>query len=268
MTWRAELTWPYASMVSEVAPRPGAMMASMPRDTGRYDLISDFYLSVVGAELGSEPTAVALLDLLGGVRGTRVLDLACGRGRIARELARCGARVVGVDISDVLLNMARAAEIEEPLGITYLNVDVTSPQALAGETFDRVACNHGLADIDDLDGAVATVARVLRPGGRFVFSILHPCFPGWDEDAPSSWPHRGGYYAEGWWLATNPGIRGKVGSNHRTLSTYLNSLVRHNMTIEEVAEPAPSPLVRARQLAAQPDAGPLPMFLVVRSRRL
>src|SRR5262249_14019654 len=110
MTWRAELTWPYASMVSEVAPRPGAMMASMPRDTARYDLISEFYLNVVGAELGNEPTAVALLDLMGGVRGTRVLDLACGHGRIARELARCGARVVGVDISDVLLNMARAAE--------------------------------------------------------------------------------------------------------------------------------------------------------------
>lgn len=244
------------------------MMASMPCETARYDLISDFYLDVVGTEVDGEPTAVTLLDLLGAVRGMRVLDLACGHGRIARELARCGARVVGVDISDVLLDVARAAEIEEPLGITYLKVDVTSGQALAGETFDGVACNHGLADIDVLDGAVATVARVLRPGGRFVFSILHPCFPGWDEDAPSSWPHDGGYYAEGWWLATNPGIRGKVGSNHRTLSTYLNSLVRHNLTIEEVAEPAPGPRMRARQLAAQPDAGPLPMFLVVRCRRL
>jgi len=244
------------------------MMLSMPPSPARYDLIADFYLGVVGAEVGSEPTAVTLLDLLGGVRGMRILDLACGHGRIAREIARCGARVVGADISDVLLEMARAAEIEEPLGIRYLKLDVTSGQALAGETFDGVACNHGLADIDDLDGAVTTVARVLRPGGRFVFSILHPCFPGWDEDAPSSWPHRGGYHAEGWWLATNPGIRGKVGANHRTLSTYLNSLVGHNLAIEQVAEPGPTPRVRARQLAAQPDAGPLPMGLVVCCRRL
>jgi len=244
------------------------MMRGMPRRTARYDLIRDFYFGVVGAEIGGESTGVTLLELLGGVRGMRVLDLACGHGRIARELARRGARVVGIDISDVLLELARVAETEEPLGITYLTVDVTSDQALTGETFDGVACNHGLADIDDLDGAVTTVARVLRPGGRFVFSILHPCFPGWDDDAPSSWPHRGGYHAEGWWLATNPGIRGKVGSNHRTLSTYLNSLVRHHLTIEEVAEPGPSPSMRARQLAAQPDAGPLPMFLVVRCRRL
>ncbi len=249
--------------------RPGAaMMSSMQREAARYDLIRDFYLDVVGMEVGGEPTAAALLDLLGDVRGMRVLDLACGHGRIARELARRGARVAGVDISEVLLDRARATEAEEPLGIAYVNVDATSGRTLAGETFDGVACNHGLADIDDLDGAVATVARVLRPDGRFVFSILHPCFPGWDADAPSSWPRGDGYYAEGWWLARNPGIRGKVGSNHRTLSTYLNTLGRHRLTIDEVAEPAPTSRMRALQLAAQPDAGQLPMFLVVRCRRV
>ena len=68
-------------------------------------------------------------------------------------------------------------------------------------------------------------------------------------------------------LASNPGIRGKVGSNHRTLSTYVNTLVRHRLTIEEAGEPEPGPRVRARQLAAQPGAGPLPMFLVVRCRK-
>jgi 2-polyprenyl-3-methyl-5-hydroxy-6-metoxy-1,4-benzoquinol methylase len=243
------------------------MMSPMQRQAARYDGIGDFYLDAVGMEIG-DATAETVIDLLGDVRAMRALDLACGHGKIARELARRGARVVGADISDVLLDRARAAESEEPLGITYLNEDVTSDLALAGETFDAVACNHGMADIDDLDGALGTVARVLRPGGRFAFSLLHPCFPGWDDTAPSSWPRGGGYHAEGWWLATNPGIRGRVGSNHRTLSTYLNSVIRHGLTVEEVAEPAPSPRVRARQLAAQPGAGPLPMNLAVRCRRL
>jgi 2-polyprenyl-3-methyl-5-hydroxy-6-metoxy-1,4-benzoquinol methylase len=239
----------------------------MPEVAARYDQIADYYLGVVGVAPG-DSTARALVDIAGDVRGLRALDVACGQGRITRELARRGASLIGIDLSDVLLEMARAAENEEPLGITYVSGDATSEQALVGETFDLVVCSHGLADIDDLDGALTTVSRVLRPGGRFVFSILHPCFPGWDETAPSSWPREGGYFAEGWWLASNPGIRGRVGSSHRTLSTYLNSLVGHELAIEGLVEPVPDPGVLARQTAAQPGAGPLPMFLVVRSRRV
>jgi 2-polyprenyl-3-methyl-5-hydroxy-6-metoxy-1,4-benzoquinol methylase len=51
--------------------------------------------------------------------GLRVLDLACGQGRLSRELARRGARVVGLDISNELLDKARAVEKDEPLGISY-----------------------------------------------------------------------------------------------------------------------------------------------------
>jgi ubiquinone/menaquinone biosynthesis C-methylase UbiE len=237
----------------------------MERTAARYDEIVDFYLGVVGEEAG-DAVASTLLGLVGDVRGLRVLDLACGSGRVTRALAGRGAAVVGADISDAMLARARAAEAAEPLGIAYLHADVPSAGALAGETFDAVVCNHGLADVDDLDGTLATVARVLRPGGPFVFSLLHPCFPGWDDTAPSSWPRDGGYHAEGWWLAVNPGIRGRVGSNHRKLSTYLNRAVRHNLAIEEVAEPVPDARSLARQQAAQPGAGPLPMSLVVRCR--
>ncbi len=123
----------------------------MKRETARYDNIKDFYLEVVGKE-ADDPVAATLLHLLGDVHGMRALDLACGHGRIARELARRGARVAGIDMSDALLDRARTDEIEEPLGVTYLKVDATSGRALAGESFDAVACNHGLADIDDLDG--------------------------------------------------------------------------------------------------------------------
>jgi 2-polyprenyl-3-methyl-5-hydroxy-6-metoxy-1,4-benzoquinol methylase len=232
----------------------------------RYDLITDFYLGVVGTD-ASDPAAATLLGLLGDVRGERVLDIACGHGRITRELARRGGRVTGVDISGNMLGIARAAEACEALSITYLQLDVTSAGALAGESFGVVSCSQGLADIDDLGSALRTVSRVLRPGGKFAFSILHPCFPGWDETAPSSWPHAGGYHAEGWWLARNPGIRGKVGANHRMLSTYLTALARHHLVVERAAEPRPGTRALARQHAAQPGAGPLPMYLVVACRK-
>jgi len=66
---------------------------------------------------------------------------------------------------------------------------------LAGEVFDGVVCNYGFSDFDDLDGALSTFARVLRAGGVFVFSLLHPCFPGWSGVA-GAWPPEG-YYQEG-----------------------------------------------------------------------
>jgi ubiquinone/menaquinone biosynthesis C-methylase UbiE len=228
----------------------------------RYDSIADFYDGAVADDVGDAASA-ALLDLAGDVRGRRVGDIACGQGRIARALAHRGAEVVGLDVSDALLAKALAAEHLQPLGITYVRADVTAPDALAGATFDGVVCNYGLSDIDDLDAALATVSRLLEPGGWFVFSILHPCFPGWDDDAPSSWPVDGGYYQEGWWLAQNTGFRGKVGSNHRTLSTYLNWLTHHHLQIDVVDEPAPGTEWAARK----PGAAAVPVHLVARCHK-
>jgi SAM-dependent methyltransferase len=232
------------------------------KNTARYDEIADFYDSVVGDEL-RDPAAAALLDLLPDLHGLRVLDLACGQGRVSRELARRGARVVGLDISIELLDKARSAEDAEPLGIGYVQADASSSEALAGEGFDGVACHFGLSDIDDLVATIATISRVLTPGGWFVFSILHPCFPGWGDDAPSSWPTGRGYFAEGWWLADNPGFRGKVGANHRMLSTYLNQLIEHGLALEQACEPRPV----GEWLNAKRSEDLVPVFLVLRCRR-
>jgi SAM-dependent methyltransferase len=228
----------------------------------RYDEIADFYHGAVGDRL-DDPASGALFELLPGPAGLRVLDLACGQGRVSRELARRGARVVGVDISAALLERARSAEVAEPLGIAYLEADVSAPSLLEGERFQAVACHFGLADIDDLDATAANVARLLETGGPFVFSILHPCFPGWGVDAPSSWPPGEGYYVERWWLAENPGFRGKVGANHRMLSSYLNVLVEHGLAIDRVIEPHPV----GEWLRANPSDDLVPVFLVVRCRR-
>jgi hypothetical protein len=83
------------------------------------------------------------------------------------------------------------------------------------------------------------------------------------DEAPSSWPPDLGYFSEGWWLASNPGFRGKVGSQHRMLSTYLNGLARHGLALEEVAEPVPGPEWAQRL----PHAAPVPLFLVALCQR-
>jgi SAM-dependent methyltransferase len=228
----------------------------------RYDAFADFY--VAGNSSTDDSVSAALLRLLGSVSGTLVLDVACGHGRLTRELARRGAEVTGIDISARLLEKARDAEHDEPLGVQYVHADVTVPGVLGHAAFDAATCSFGLSDIDDLTGAIATVSKALRPGGRFVFCILHPCFPG-GEDRSASWPSDRSYYDEGRWTAQGApsSLRRRVGSNHRMLSTYLNALRAHGLWLEEVAEPLPDPDWDKAHVADR-----TPVYLVVSSIKM
>jgi 2-polyprenyl-3-methyl-5-hydroxy-6-metoxy-1,4-benzoquinol methylase len=228
----------------------------------RYDAVADFYVSRFDSI--ENPASRALLDLVGPVAGLRVLDVACGHGRIARELARRGADVVGIDISGRLISKAREIEQSQPLGIRYLHADVTAREATRGSEFDLVACHFGLSDIDDLDGAIAAISGGLRPLGSFVFSILHPCFGG-GKDISGSWPTAGSYYDEGRWEAqeTRSTLRRQVGANHRMLSTYLSTLHRHGLWLEQIAEPLPAP-----DWDPAHDADRKPVHLTVRAVKL
>jgi ubiquinone/menaquinone biosynthesis C-methylase UbiE len=230
----------------------------------RYDEIAAFYDECVGEGLDGDPVAGVLFELMPDLEGLRVLDLACGQGRISRELARRGAGVVGLDLSTGLLGLARKSESDSPLGISYVEADAASPDALPGERFELVTCHFGLSDIDDFPGVAANVVRWLEPDKAFVFSILHPCFPGWGDDAPSSWPPGETYFSERWWRAENTGFRGKVGANHRMLSTYFNGLIGHGLVVEQTAEPRPT-----GEWVRKNDSDDLvPVYLVVRCRRL
>jgi 2-polyprenyl-3-methyl-5-hydroxy-6-metoxy-1,4-benzoquinol methylase len=219
----------------------------------RYDAVADWYVGWVGDGDG------LIADGAGGLvpstlHGARVLDVACGHGRASRAMARLGADVTGVDLSTELVARAHALEVAEPLGIRYFAAAVADlDRWWDGIAFNGAVCEMAMMDIDDLHGTVNAVATTVGPGGWFVVSMVHPCFPG-NEAGLSSWPPERSYFDEGWWTsaAHNPdGVRLRVGSSHRTLSTYMNALLDAGFSLERVVEPP----------------APVPTYLLLKARR-
>jgi SAM-dependent methyltransferase len=122
------------------------------------------------------PAVERLLELQ---PGEAVLDVACGNGALARRLADLGGQVTACDVSAVFLERARARSVEYSGRISYLQVDATDEEQLLelGENrFAAATCTMALMDMAQIDPLFRALARLVRPGGRFVFVLCHPCF--------------------------------------------------------------------------------------------
>ena len=189
-----------------------------------------------------------MLALLGEVNGQRVLDVGCGNGYLCRKLARQGAKMTGVDLSDRFLQIAREREVQEQLGIIYRHGSVAEMGFLPDSHFDKAVSNYVLMDVRDLSGALRHVFRVLRPGGCFVIVISHPCFSsgpgGWVIPAIDS-PRREDrfafrvdeYFSRGpvlvQWGAFDP-----VMGYHRPLRDYWQAFTEAGFTVDGFEEPS------------------------------
>ena len=215
-----------------------------------YDKAGDFYFNWLDKNLPDrdryiQPSIEIMLAMLGNVQGIKVCDLGCGDGYLSRILASRGALISGVDISRNLLRHAK--EHSSQLDITYLLDDAQSMSQVSEASLDAVICNMVLMDIPDLSATMSSVRRVLVDGGKFVFSILHPCFfTPFNADSPSEEIDEGGnfkalrvtrYGLEGKWFSDGSGMCGRLGSHHRTLSTYLNTLSASGFQLVEISEP-------------------------------
>lgn len=213
----------------------------------------------------------AQVAMCGAVAGTRLLDVGCGGGYIAREMARRGARVVGIDISPRMVEHARAQEAEAPLGIEYHVGDAAEvAERFPAGSFELAASCLALQDMPDPAAALSGIREVLRPGGRLVASITHPCtdtpFRRWecDEAGRKRWLcvdryfERGAleYAWSGWaYDFTTPAV-------HATLEDWLGWMLGAGFRLRALREPRPS----AEALRARPeleDAARVPYFLLL-----
>jgi len=207
----------------------------------------------------------ALLELLPRP-GRQTLDLACGEGRLGRLLASLGHRVVGIDASPTMVQLAATHENRQPA----LLADATG-LPFRDEAFDLVVAYMCLHDIDAMPRAVAEIARVLARPGRLCAAIPHPInsagsFPGRDPAAP--FVISGSYLdpAPDTWVHDRGGVRLTFHSEHRPLEAYSRALEAAGLLTEAIRE------VRApdRVVARDPRAGRwqrIPLFLHVRAIR-
>ena len=147
------------------------------------------------------PNMERLLELRSG---ERVLDIACGNGQFARRLAELGAQVVAVDLSEGMLEHARARSAGHEDRIDYRRLDACDPAELSdlpSGGFDAVVCSMALMDMREIRPLAVELPRLLGPGGRFVFSVTHPAFNGTgfrrmveEEDAGGTLVQRSGVF--------------------------------------------------------------------------
>ncbi|MBE3559233.1 MAG: class I SAM-dependent methyltransferase [Ktedonobacteraceae bacterium] len=126
------------------------------------------------------------VELLGNVSGLSIVHLQCNAGQDTLSIARLGAVMTGVDISDTAINFARQLSRDSGIAATFHRADVydwLEETARGGQRFDIAFCSYGaICWLSDLDTWAKGIERILKPGGRFVAVEFHPVLNMFDEE--------------------------------------------------------------------------------------
>lgn len=235
---------------------------------------NDFQLILI------EPAVHRLLDAR---RGERVLDVACGAGRFSRQLAERGACVVAVDQSERFIDRARR-RTAPGVSIDYRVLDATDRPALlalGGGRFDKAVSNMALMDMPRIEPLMQALFQLLKPGGCFVFSVIHPIFQAADsmrfvecyDDQDGRVAYRNGIKVSQYLTPRARQGEGIVGQPeaqyyfHRPLRVLLGTAFQAGLVMNGLEEPA-FPLVGAMPGRLRWDDMPeIPPILVVRLLR-
>jgi len=196
----------------------------------------------------------AFFSFVGEVKGKQMLDAECGEGSNTRCFSDQGAKLVGIDISKKFIDLAIKEEIKRPKGIKYIATSLSDLSCLDGNSFDLVVTTMVFMDVANYEKAFEEIFKVLKPGGSLFFSILHPCFKtagyNWNEyelnlgkltvsDYFTNKPAFSGF-------DSGDKIKGSANKpfksiiHRRTMSDYINTLIKTGFVIGKIHEPRPS----------------------------
>jgi SAM-dependent methyltransferase len=228
------------------------------------------------------PAQMALLDL----KPTDVvLEVACGNGVATRDVARIAGRVVACDVSPRMIEAASRRADHARLGnIDFHVLDATDAAALAslGEgVFDALLCSMALMDIPLLEPLMRAAPGLLKPGGRFVFSMNHPSFNQNGARMVEELEDRDGVLAPTFSMKITQyldvpiqrgvGARGEPESHyyfHRPLSGVLQSAFAAGLVLDRLEEPAFPKQEFERRSFSWSNYSQIPPILVGRLRPL
>jgi SAM-dependent methyltransferase len=203
-------------------------------------------------------------DRLKGLK--RVLDIGTGEGQLARLATQLGAECIGVD--PTLAQVIEAAIRKG--GPEYARAEAAA-LPFPDSSFDGVLACLVFEHISAVDAAIAEVARVLEPGGRFIFFLNHPLLQtpgsGWIDDHIIEEQ----YWRIGPYLTESDVIE-EVEKNvfipfvHRPMSRYVNAMASNGLHLIEMQEPAPPPGFLAKA-AEYGDADTIPRLLLLHARK-
>lgn len=184
-----------------------------------------------------------LKKLLPSFQGKRVLDLGCGFGWHCQFAIENGAKsVVGVDISQKMLEEARDKTKSEHIQYICMPMeDIDFP----ADSFEVVISSLAFHYVQSFEDILRKVSNCLSKGGEFIFSVEHPIFTAYgtqdwyydNQGNPLHWPVDK-YFTEG--LRKTNFLGEEVIKYHRTLTTYLNSLIKLGFEITGLIEPKPA----------------------------
>ena len=197
-----------------------------------------------------EPATERLLALK---PGELVLDIACGAGRFTRRMANHGVRIVAIDHSEKFIRRAQERTTHNADRITYSVLNAANPEALMSlgeKRFDAAVCTMALMDMSSIEPLISTLPKLLKTGGRFVFSVTHPVFnSGTSRLVAEQFDHEGELVTRSGVTVTDYAkpfhhmgvvIAGQPVPQHyfhRSISLLFNTCFKHGFVLDGMDEP-------------------------------